>query len=58
MDGGRVINVVQVGISLENMNKTLRRFDLIMAAVFPLGMLLAGGGAGCWPGGPSGRWTA
>ena len=44
MDGGRVINVMQVGISLENMNKTLRRFDLTMAAVFPLGMLLAGGG--------------
>ena len=44
MDGGRVINVVQVGISLENMFKTLRRFDLIMAAVFPLGLLLAGGG--------------
>ena len=40
----RLINVVQVGISLENMMKTLRRFDLIMAAVFPLGLLLAGGG--------------
>ena len=39
-----MINVVQVGISLENMMKTLRRFDLIMAAVFPLGLLLAGGG--------------
>ncbi len=44
LEGGRVINVVQVGISLENMMKTLRRFDLIMAAVFPLGLLLAGGG--------------
>jgi heavy metal sensor kinase len=44
IEGGRVINVVQVGISLENMLKTLRRFDLIMAAVFPLGLLLAGGG--------------
>lgn len=41
---GRLINVVQVGISLENMMKTLRRFDLIMMAVFPLGLLLAGGG--------------
>ena len=44
IEAGRVINVVQVGISLENMMKTLRRFDLIMAAVFPLGLLLAGGG--------------
>jgi heavy metal sensor kinase len=44
LEGGQVINVVQVGISLENMMKTLRRFDLIMAAVFPLGLLLAGGG--------------
>jgi heavy metal sensor kinase len=44
VEAGRVINVVQVGISLENMMKTLRRFDLIMAAVFPLGLLLAGGG--------------
>ena len=44
LEAGRVINVVQVGISLENMYKTLRRFDLIMAAVFPLGLLLAGGG--------------
>jgi heavy metal sensor kinase len=44
LEDGRVINVVQVGISLENMMKTLRRFDLIMAAVFPLGLLLAGGG--------------
>jgi heavy metal sensor kinase len=44
VEAGRVVNVVQVGISLENMLKTLRRFDLIMAAVFPLGLLLAGGG--------------
>jgi two-component system OmpR family sensor kinase len=43
-EAGQVVNVVQVGISLENMMKTLRRFDLIMAAVFPLGLLLAGGG--------------
>jgi two-component system OmpR family sensor kinase len=35
---------VQVGISLENMYSTLRRFVLIMAMVFPLGLLLAGGG--------------
>jgi heavy metal sensor kinase len=41
---GQVTNVVQVGISLENMYSTLRRFVLIMAMVFPLGLLLAGGG--------------
>jgi heavy metal sensor kinase len=44
VEGGRVVNVVQVGIPLENMMKTLRRFDLVMAAAFPLGLLLAGGG--------------
>ncbi|MEJ2091620.1 MAG: ATP-binding protein [Syntrophobacterales bacterium] len=44
IERGRVINVVQVGISLENMYNTLHRFVLIMAAVFPLGLLLAGGG--------------
>jgi heavy metal sensor kinase len=41
---GQVTDVVQVGISLENMYSTLRRFVLIMAALFPLGLLLAGGG--------------
>jgi len=41
---GRVINLVRVGMSLENMYKTRRRFLLIMAAVFPVGVLLAGGG--------------
>ncbi|MBE0585250.1 MAG: HAMP domain-containing protein, partial [Desulfofustis sp.] len=41
---GRVINLVRVGMSLDNMYKTQRRFLLIMAAVFPLGLLLAGGG--------------
>lgn len=44
IEAGQVVNVVQVGISLENMFKTLRRFVLIMAAVFPLGLVLAGGG--------------
>ena len=41
---GQVTNVVQVGISLENMYSTLNRFVLIMAALFPLGLILAGGG--------------
>ncbi|MGD9037931.1 MAG: ATP-binding protein [Syntrophobacterales bacterium] len=44
MRAGRVINLVQVGMSLENMYKTRRRFLLIMAAVLPFGLLLAGGG--------------
>ncbi|MCG6944971.1 MAG: HAMP domain-containing histidine kinase [Deltaproteobacteria bacterium] len=41
---GRVTNLVQVGMSLENMYKTRRRFILIMAAVLPFALLLAGGG--------------
>jgi heavy metal sensor kinase len=39
--GGRVINLVQVGISLENVFSTRRRFLLIMGAVLPFGLLLA-----------------
>ena len=38
---GRVINLVQVGISLENVFNTRRRFLLIMGAVLPFGLLLA-----------------
>jgi heavy metal sensor kinase len=41
MKGGRVINLVQVGISLENVLNTQRRFLLIMGAVLPFGLLLA-----------------
>lgn len=44
VEEGRVVHVVQVGISLENLMRTLRRFVLIMASLFPLGLLLAGGG--------------
>jgi two-component system OmpR family sensor kinase len=44
IESGRVVKLVQVGMSLENMYKTRRRFLLIMAAVLPLGLLLAGGG--------------
>ena len=44
IEAGRVTNLVQVGLSLENMYRTRRRFLLIMAAVFPFGLLLAGGG--------------
>jgi heavy metal sensor kinase len=41
IDGGRVVNLVQVGISLENVFNTQRRFLLIMGAVLPFGLLLA-----------------
>ena len=44
VEAGQVTNLVQVGISLENLYHTRRRFVFIMAAVFPLGLLLAGGG--------------
>jgi two-component system OmpR family sensor kinase len=39
--GGRVINLVQAGISLESLYKTRRRFLLIMSALLPFGLLLA-----------------
>jgi heavy metal sensor kinase len=41
---GRVSNVVQVGMSLENIIQTRRRFLLILASMLPFGLLLAGGG--------------
>lgn len=44
VERGRVTNVVQVGMSLEGMYETRHRFLLIMAAMLPLGLLLAGGG--------------
>jgi len=44
IEAGRVTNLVQVGLSLENMVRTRHRFLLIMAAVLPLALLLAGGG--------------
>lgn len=44
IEAGRVANLVRVGMSLENMVKTRRRFLLIMASVFPFGLFFAGGG--------------
>lgn len=44
VEAGRITNLVRVGMSLENMHKTRHRFLLIMAALLPLGLLLAGGG--------------
>jgi heavy metal sensor kinase len=44
VEAGRVSNLVRVGMSLENMYKTRRRFLIIMASVLPLALLLSGGG--------------
>jgi len=41
---GRVSGVLQVGMSRENLDKTLRRFLWIMAGIFPVALILAGGG--------------
>jgi heavy metal sensor kinase len=41
---GRVSGVIQVGMSRENLDKTLRRFLWVMAGIFPFALLLAGGG--------------
>ena len=44
ISAGRVSNVVQVGMSLENIIQTRRRFLLIIASMLPFGLLLSGGG--------------
>lgn len=44
IESGRLKTLVRIGMSLENMYKTRRRFLVIMAALFPLALLLAGGG--------------
>ena len=44
MDGHRVINLIQVGMSLQSVSETRVRFLLIMGGVLPLGLLLAGVG--------------
>jgi heavy metal sensor kinase len=43
-EGGRVTSLIQVGMSLESIAMTRRRFLLVMAAVLPLALLFAGGG--------------
>jgi two-component system OmpR family sensor kinase len=42
--GGRVTRLIQVGLSMQSLYTTRRRFLLITAGVLPLGLLLAGGG--------------
>ena len=44
IDSGRVIAVVRVGMSQMSLSRTLSHFLLIMAALFPLALALAGGG--------------
>jgi heavy metal sensor kinase len=44
IEAGRVTGLIQVGMSQEGLYETRRRFLLTMAAVFPLALLLAGGG--------------
>jgi heavy metal sensor kinase len=43
LDGNRLINVLQVGMSLENSYSVRRRFLFILAIVFPLALVLSGG---------------
>ena len=43
-EGGRVTSLIQVGMPLESIAVTRRRFLLVMAAVLPLALLFAGGG--------------
>jgi len=42
--GNQLVNLVQVGMSLENMEKTRIRFLLILAALLPVGLILASTG--------------
>jgi heavy metal sensor kinase len=44
IESGRVTRLIQVGMSLESLHRTRHRFLIIMAAVLPVGLLLAGGG--------------
>ena len=44
IESGRIINMVQVGMSLENMYETRRRFLIITLVIIPVALLLAGGG--------------
>lgn len=42
MRGGRPVRVIRVGTSLRNVAETRRRFLLVMAGLFPVGLVLAG----------------
>ncbi len=44
MTRGRTVNVLQVGMSLEGLHKARQHFLWALAALMPLGLILAGGG--------------
>lgn len=44
IDDGRLVNLVRVAMSMENMVETRRRFLLMMASVLPLALVLAAAG--------------
>jgi len=44
MEGGRMANLIQVGMSLQSVIETRLRFLFIMAALLPVGLILAGTG--------------
>ncbi len=44
MQAGRLVNLIQVGFSLQSFHETRRHFLRILALVFPIALILAGGG--------------
>ncbi len=44
MESSRLINIIQVGVSLRSIHETRVRFLLLMAGVLPLGLVLAASG--------------
>jgi heavy metal sensor kinase len=44
IEGGRLSRLIQVGMSLQSVDEARTRFLLIMAVLFPMGLLLAGMG--------------
>jgi heavy metal sensor kinase len=44
MESQRVVNMIQVGMSLQSMDETRLRFLMILAGVLPLGLVLAASG--------------
>ncbi len=44
IESGRFTHLIRVGMSLEHLHKAEDHFFIIMAAIFPIGILLAGGG--------------
>ena len=57
-EAGRVTSLIQVGMSLESVAVTRRRFLLVMATVLPWHCCSPVVADGYWPGGHCGRWIA